>query len=152
MRRFKQELDYEESVDILKKEPRGILAVLGDDNYPYTVPMNHLYHNGKLYFHGATEGHKHDAYLNHPKASYCILDKGFKREGEWWYTFKSVIVFGKIRILEDRQEKQDLLNIIGDSFFPSHEEKIQVMDRLFERVEVFELTPDHITGKLVRER
>lgn len=152
MRRFKQELSYEESIDILKKEPRGVLAVLGDDDYPYAVPMNHIYHNGKIYFHGAQEGHKHDAYLNHPKASYCVMDGGVKKDGEWWLTFKSVIAFGKISILHDRQEKLEIMNIIGDAFFPSHDETLKVMDRLFERCEVFELTIDHITGKLVREK
>ena len=44
------------------------------------------------------------------------------------------------------------MNIIGDEFFPNHDETLKVMKRLFERCEVFELTIDHITGKLVREK
>lgn len=152
MRRFNQQLSYEESINILKNEPRGILAVLGDDNYPYAVPMNHIYLNGKLYFHGAEEGHKHDAYINHPKASYCVMDRGFKKEGQWWNEFKSVIIFGKISILENRQEKTDIMNKLADDFFPNHEETEKAMKRLFERCEVFELSMEHITGKLVREK
>ena len=80
------------------------------------------------------------------------MDNGVKKEGEWWYTFKSVIAFGKINILHDRQEKLNIMNLIGDEFFPSHDETLKVMERLFERCEVFELAVDHITGKLVREK
>ena len=60
MRRHKQELSKEECVDILTNEPRGVLALLGDYDYPYALPMSHVYVNGKIYFHGAMEGHKND--------------------------------------------------------------------------------------------
>lgn len=60
MRRWKQQLSDEDCIAILKNEPRGILSVLGDDGYPYGIPMNHWYceADGKLYFHGAKTGHK----------------------------------------------------------------------------------------------
>ena len=63
MRRWKQQLSDAECIAILEKEPRGILSVLGDDGYPYGIPMNHWYceADGKLYFHGAKTGHKIDA-------------------------------------------------------------------------------------------
>ena len=102
MRRKNQELSEEECIEILTNEPRGVLALLGDNDYPYAIPMSHVYVNGKIYFHGAMEGHKHDAMKKHSKVSFCVMDKGVKKEDEWWYTFKSVIVFGKIRILADR--------------------------------------------------
>lgn len=152
MRRFKQELSYEESFEILSNEPRGVLALIGDDEYPYAVPMNHILLDGKIYFHGAQEGHKHDAYLNHPKASYCVMDKGVKLNNQWWYTFKSIIAFGKINIVEDREKKLEILTILGDKYFPTHEETEKEMKRLFDMAEVFELDIEHITGKLVREK
>ena len=61
MRRHKQELSEEECINILTNEPRGVLALLGDNNYPYAIPMSHAYVDGKIYFHGAMEGHKNDA-------------------------------------------------------------------------------------------
>ena len=152
MRRFKQELSYDESVGILTNEHRGVLALLGDDNYPYTVPMNHIYLDGKIYFHGAQEGHKHDACVNHPKASYCVIDEGIKLDGEWWNTFKSVIAFGKISIVEDEEKKLEILTHLGDKYFPNPEETEMALERLFERTEIFELNIEHITGKLVREK
>ena len=94
-------------MEILTNEPRGVLALLGDDDYPYALPMSHVYVDGKIYFHGAMEGHKNDAVKRCDKVSYCVMDKGFRKDGDWWYTFKSVIVFGKIRILTDKDEKID---------------------------------------------
>lgn len=152
MRRYKQELTEEECIDILTKEPRGVLALLGDEDYPYAIPMSHAYSDGKIYFHGAKEGHKKDAVKKYPKASYCIVDKGIKNEDEWWYTFKSVIVFGKIRTINEKSEKIDKLRYLGNKFFPTPEETEKEIKRLLDRTEVFELTIEHMSGKITVEK
>lgn len=152
MRRHKQELSKEECMEILNNEPRGVLALLGDNDYPYALPMSHAYVDGKIYFHGAMEGHKNDAVKRYDKVSYCVMDKGFRNDGVWWYTFKSVIVFGKIRILTDLDEKIDKLTYLGDKFFPTHEETVSEINRMLDRTEVFEITIEHMSGKIVREK
>ena len=139
-------------MEILTNEPRGVLALLGDDDYPYALPMSHVYVDGKIYFHGAMEGHKNDAVKRCDKVSYCVMDKGFRKDGDWWYTFKSIIVFGKIRILTDKDEKIDKLTYLGDKFFPTHEETVSEINRMLDRTEVFEITIEHMSGKLVREK
>ena len=50
MLRFKQQIPEAECIKILKEEPRGVLSVLGDDDYPYGMPINHFYceEDGKL--------------------------------------------------------------------------------------------------------
>ena len=152
MRRLGQQLSDEECIDILTNEPRGVLAVLGDDDYPYTVPMSHVYVDGKIYFHGAKTGHKIDAIKKHSKVSYCVLDKGVKEKDSWWYTFRSVVVFGRITTLCDDGEKIDKLTHLGNKFFPTPEETQDEIDRLLDRTEVFEITIDHMTGKVVKEK
>ena len=152
MRRYKQELTRKECVDILTNEPRGVLALLGDEDYPYAVPMSHVYVDGKIYFHGAKEGHKKDAVNKYSKASYCVVDNGIKKDGEWWYTFKSVIVFGKIRTLDDNDKKIDKLRHLGNKFFPNPEDTEKEIKRLLDRTEVFELSIDHISGKITVEK
>lgn len=139
-------------MEILTNEPRGVLALLGDDDYPYALPMSHVYVDGKIYFHGAMEGYKNDAVKRCDKVSYCVMDKGFRKDGDWWYTFKSVIIFGKIRILTDKDEKIDKLTYLGDKFFPTHEETVSEINRMLDRTEVFEITIEHMSGKLVREK
>lgn len=152
MRRKHQELSEEECIEILTNEPRGVLALLGDNDYPYAIPMSHVYVNGKIYFHGAMEGHKHDAMKKHSKVSFCVIDKGVKKENNWWYTFKSVIVFGKIKIITDVAEKIDKLTYLGNKFFPTPQDTEDEINRLLERTEVFEITIDHMTGKIVKEK
>ncbi len=68
MRRFKQQISDTECVEILKAEKRGALSLIGDDGYPYGIPLSHFYdeRDGKIYFHGAKEGHKIDAIKNLP--------------------------------------------------------------------------------------
>ena len=152
MRRAGQELSKEECEEILISQPRGILAVLGDYDYPYTVPMNHVYVDGKIYFHGAQTGHKNDAIKNHSKCSYCVLNEGVKAEDSWWYTFKSVVIFGNITTISDEARKVEILTVLGDKFFPTHEETVDEIDRLLHKTEIFEITIDHMAGKLVREK
>ena len=69
MRRKRQQLSNEESIEILQKSTAGTLALLGDENYPYAVPISYVYHKGKLYFHSALAGHKVDAIRKCDKAS-----------------------------------------------------------------------------------
>lgn len=152
MRRHKQELSKEECVEILNAQSRGVLAVLGDDEYPYTVPMDYVYVDGKLYFHAAMEGHKIDSIRKHEKVSFCVLNDGVKEADSWWYTFKSVIAFGKIRILNDDDEKKEKLTYLGNKYFPTPEETEDEIRRLLDRTAVFELNVEHMAGKIVREK
>ncbi len=152
MRRFKQELTQEECINVLINEPRGILSVLGDDGYPYGVVMNHWYHeeDGKLYFHGAKEGHKIDAIKSCDKVSYCVHDEGFRKEGEWALNIKSVIVFGRIRIVEDEEKMREICSNLYRKFDDDEDALKRELTHL-SRVMCLELTPEHMTGKLVKE-
>ena len=97
MRRKKQQISEDVCVEVLKQQPRGVLSMIGDDGYPYGIPMDHWYceENGKIYFHGAKEGHKIDAIKACDKVSYCVYDEGYRKEGEWALNINSVIVFGR---------------------------------------------------------
>ena len=152
MRRLGQMLSKEECEEILTREPRGVLALLGDYDYPYALPMSHVYADGKIYFHGAMQGHKNDAVKKHDKVSYCVFDEGVKNDDGWSYTFRSVIVFGRIRTLTDDDEKVEKLTHLGDKFFPTHDETVSEIERLLHRTEVFEITIEHMSGKTVVEK
>ena len=73
MRRKKQLLPEDETIAILRAGTSGVLAVLGDDDYPYAVPLSYAYEDGKLYFHAAVKGHKLDALGRSEKASFCVI-------------------------------------------------------------------------------
>ena len=109
MRRFKQLLPIETCQQILTTQKRSVLSLLGDDDYPYGVPMNFVYDPtrgelGSVFFHSAVEGHKLDALIAHDKASLTVMDGGERHEGEWWYYVNSVICFGRICVVEDPRD------------------------------------------------
>lgn len=153
MLRKKQQLSEEECLCILKEELRGVLSVLGDDDYPYGMPMNHYYceQDGKIYFHGGMQGHKIDAMKRHNKASFCVYDKGFRREGEWAWNIRSVIVFGRIEFIEDRETTYRIAEELSRKFTDDADYTQREIASAGFRTLVFALVPEHITGKIVNE-
>lgn len=152
MRRRKQQLGAEECAEILRTQPRGVLSVLGEDGYPYGVPMDFYFDGERIYFHGAREGHKVDALAACDRACLTVLDDGTREEGEWWYTFRSVIVFGRVHVVADDARRDEVLRTIGMKYMPSREEMEATMARSAARTAVLEMEIDHMTGKVVRER
>ncbi len=153
MRRFKQQISKEECIHVLKEQPRGVLSVLGDNGYPYGLPLDHWYSekDDKLYFHCAKEGHKLDAVRECDKVSYCVMDEGYRKDGEWALNINSVIVFGRMNIVEDEEKKREICTNICHKFTDDEEYLKKEMDNAFPRVCCLELTIEHMTGKLVNE-
>lgn len=151
MRRYQQQLAEKRCIEILKNEPRGVLAVLGDEGYPYTIPLDFVYDEGKIFFHCAVEGHKIDAIQSCDKASFCVLDKAVRENGDWAYYFDSVVAFGKIRIVEDRNVAEEKLRLLGLKYFPTAEMVEHDMAKNFKRALILELNIEHMTGKHVHE-
>lgn len=151
MRRAKQQLPAQECIAILQQQPRGVLAIHGEDGYPYALPMNHWYEDGKLYFHGAKVGHKIDALQADARVSFCVMDEGYRAQGDWALNIKSVIVFGKMRKVEDAQTACEMMRKLGMKHYPSAQSVEQEMRESMHHVQILALTIDHMTGKLVKE-
>ena len=148
MRRKRQLLSEEESIDILKKATAGTLALLGDNGYPYAVPISYVYHEGKLYFHSAKTGHKVDAIHNCDKASFCIIDKDEVHPEKYTTLFRSVIAFGRISIIEDELEKLETARMLGDRYNPNQEEALQKeLEKGLSNMVMIRLNIEHLTGK-----
>ena len=152
MRRKNQQLSQEECEQILSTGKRGVLAVLGDDGYPYAVPLDYVFDDGRLFFHSAVAGHKLDAILAYDKCSFCVLSEPEENEGQWWLTWRSVIAFGRVHVIDDEQRKLARLTEIGYKYFPSKEEAEGSAARSLNRVEMLELTIEHLSGKVVNEK
>lgn len=157
MRRKKQLLSLEDTIAVLNRCTSGVLAVAGDGGYPYAVPLSYVYHDGKIFFHAATAGHKLDAIARDPKASFCVIDRDTVVPEEYTTYFRSVIVFGNARIVDDAQEKRAALELLGARYSPHHERgRLEEIEQKFDRLVVVELAVAHMTGKeaieLVREK
>ncbi|MBP3914112.1 MAG: pyridoxamine 5'-phosphate oxidase family protein [Lachnospiraceae bacterium] len=153
MVRQKQQLAKEECIEILKNEKRGVLSILGDDDYPYGMPLNHYYceEDGKIYFHGGKKGHKIDAMKRHDKASFCVYDEGFRKEGEWALNIRSVIVFGRIEFIPDRETTYRISAELSRKFTNDEEYIRRELEKSGPGTLMFALIPEHLTGKLVNE-
>ena len=153
MMRFKQAIPREECIRILQEEKRGVLSVLGDEDYPYGMPINHWYcpEDGKIYFHGGRQGHKIDAIRRHDKASFCVYDSGFRKEGDWALNIKSVIVFGRVEIVEDHDWAIEVSRRLSRKFTQDEDYIQHEVERSGARTLVFALKVEHMTGKLVNE-
>ncbi len=151
--RKNQALTEEECISLLKSEKRGVLSVSGDDGYPYGMPLNYYYHekDGKLYFHTGRKGHRADALKNCRKVSFCVFDSGVREEGHWALHFRSVIVFGKTDIVSDHQEALNICRLLSRRFTEDESEIDREVAQFGAGVLVFSLTPEHMTGKKVRE-
>ena len=157
MRRSGQQLSREEAEAIVSRCTSGVLALLGDEDYPYAVPLNHVFCKNALYFHGAMEGHRADAVKKHPKASFCVIARDDVDAPTLSTRYQSVIVFGRIRIVEDEKEKREAILALSDRFAPAQREKAEAeIAESWHHLGLYALDIEHMTGKealsLARER
>ena len=157
MRRKRQQLSEEESVAILKKATAGTLALLGDNDYPYAVPLSYVYQEGRIYFHSALVGHKVDAIRKCDKASFCVIEQDDVQPEKYTTFFRSVIAFGRIHIIEDEHEKLETARMLGNRYNPNHDEALQKeIEGGLSRMLMIRFDIEHLTGKeaieLMRKR
>jgi nitroimidazol reductase NimA-like FMN-containing flavoprotein (pyridoxamine 5'-phosphate oxidase superfamily) len=157
MRRFKQALTNDDCINILTRNTSGVLAVSGDEGYPYSVPLSYVFDNSKLFFHCALVGHKIDSIDRNNKVSFCIIDKDQIVPEKYTTYFRSVIVFGKAKILDNEQEKRAAMEILARKYSPHDEKGIQKeIDKSFKQVCIIEVSVEYISGKeaieLVKEK
>ena len=158
MRRSAQALDSAACVEILERGTSGVLALAGDDGYPYAVPLSYLYEDGKLLFHCAREGHKIDAVARCDKASFCVIDQDRVVPEEYTTYFRSAIAFGRVRVIEDEAQKRAAVELLACRYFPqdSAENRHRAIEREWAGLCMLEMDIEHLSGKeaveLARER
>ena len=161
MRRKRQQLAEEESIAILEKATAGTLALVGDNDYPYAVPISYVYHERKLYFHSALAGHKVDAIRKCDKASFCVIEQDDVQPEKYTTFFRSVIAFGRIHIIEDEggthdvdnivggyHEKLEVARMLGNRYNPNQDEALQKeIESGLARMLAIRFDIEHLTGK-----
>lgn len=148
MRRSRQALSEAECIEILDRNTAGVLGVNGDDGYPYTVPVSYIYKDGKIFFHGARIGHKIESILRSDKVSFCVIDQDKVVPEELTTYFRSVICFGRARLLEDEDEIRSCARLIGTKYSKGYEAKSEAsLARKIHVLGCVEITIEHMTGK-----
>lgn len=151
--RKKKQISMEECIQILTSEKRGVLSVMGDDDYPYGMPMNHFYNeeNGKVYFYCGKTGHRLDALKKHNKVSFCVYNEGYRKDGEWALNINSVIVFGRMKIVDDLDRVVYISEKLSRKFTEDETYIKEEIEKYSKQTILLELTPEHICGKSVIE-
>ena len=152
MRRKKQLLSKEETIEILNSCTAGVLGVIGDDGYPYTVPVSYSLEDNKIFFHSAVKGHKIDSILKNEKVSFTVIEKDEVIQETFTTHFKSVIIFGRARMLTEDSEKQFALGSLVKKYSPDFiEEGQEEIKKDWDRVNLIEIKIEHLTGKAAIE-
>ena len=149
MRRNVQQLSQEESEAVLLRGTAGVLALAGDKAFPYAVPISYVYDSEHIYFHSATEGHKIDAIERNPNASFAVIDQDEVIPEKYTTAFRSVIVFGSIRIIGDDTEKRAAVRKLALKYAPDNTEQQHAaeIDGAWSRFCMLEMSIAHMTGK-----
>ena len=149
MRRIKQQLSVEEAVEIIKSHNTCTLALAGDDGYPYSLPISYAFIDGKIYFHCAKVGHKIDAIKSNEKVSLSIIHSDEIIEERFTNKYKSVIVFGKAKIIDGQSESLHKCAQMTRILCPdmSDDDINEEIEHFSNQTAVVEITPEHITGK-----
>ena len=154
-RRRRQQLPEDECIEILNNNTSGVLAVSGDNGYPYAVPLSYVYSDGKIYFHCAPTGHKLDAVRFSDKASFCVIDRDEGVPERFTTKYKSVIAFGRARVM-DEDEMRAAIELLADKYSPGVPGRQEEIEGALGRMRMLELKIEHMTGKeaieLTKER
>ena len=152
MRRKNQQLSLGEAEKVLMRGTSGVLSLLGDDGYPYGVPLSYVFDQGKLYFHCAKAGHKLDAIRREEKCSFCVVDQDQIVPEKFTTYFRSAIAFGRVRILEDDGEKRAAAVKLVQRYCPGDEAGLErELEESWNALCLLEMTVEHLTGKEAKE-
>ena len=149
MRRKMQQLTEAECVEILNRNTSGVLAVLGDDGYPYAVPMSYVYDGNAVYFHCAKSGHKLDAIKSCDKISFCVVDQDEVVPQKYTTYFRSVILFGRASVLNNDEEILSAIEKLAIKYYPtdSKENRDMTIQKEYAAICIIKIAIDYMTGK-----
>ena len=137
----------EDTAAVMDRCTNGVLACLGDEGYPYAVPLSYVYFNDKIYFHSAKAGHKIDAITKNPKVSFSVIEEDTIVSEEYTTYFRSVIAFGKARIAEGDERLEAFKALVekysGDQPAEAKHKEITECTQAY----VIAIDIEHITGK-----
>ena len=154
IRKKKNEISIDAAKDLLRSLRRGVLAVNGDEGYPYAIPINYLYdeENNRIIFHGAKAGHKVDSLKNNDKVCFTIYGNETIKEESWAPYLQSVVIFGKCHLVENKDDTISMLKKFALKYYPNEEMVNKEIEFSGRGVQMFEIEIEHLSGKEVQER
>ena len=151
MYKEKRQLSAEETQALFVKGHHGILSVNGDDGYPYAVPVNYVFIDGKIYIHSAKYGYKIDALKQNDKVCFTAILNSQIIPDKFTAAFESVVAFGKASFIDDGDEKLTALRTFIERFSPDHQEAGErFIHAAYEKTQIIRIDVEQMTGKAYR--
>lgn len=147
MRRSDKMLTNEEMLEIMSTAEYGILSTIGDDGFPYGVPVNFVYQDDTVYFHSALTGHKSDNLEFNNKVSFCVVKDVALIPDDFNTKFKSVIAFGEVQEVEE-EKKKDIYVLFLEKFSPNYMEAgMKYIKEAGTKAKIYKIEIEHISAK-----
>lgn len=154
MRRIKNQINTEDAKKLLERERRGVLAVHGDNGYPFAIPVNYYYdvQAQKIYFHGAKAGHKVDALKRDDKVCFTVYGNERIKKEEWAPYLQSVVIFGRCHLIDDPDKTIEKVRKLATKYYPNKEEVEMGIQKSIQATQLYEIEIEHMTGKQIQEK
>jgi len=153
MRKKEREITDRSEIDAILTKTRTVRVAFAVENEPYIVPLSHGFDAdaGALYFHSAVEGRKVDCIEANPRVCFEVEGESTVKEGDdracsWGLLYESVIGYGTIRLLEDREERERALRCIMRQQ-SDRDADWSFVDKVLEVTRVWALKIESVTGK-----
>ncbi len=154
VRRKNREISIEAAKDLLRTSRRGVLAVNGDNGYPYALPINYTYDEASniIIFHGARAGHKLDSIKACDKVCFTVYGNETIKEEAWAPYVQSTIVYGRCHLVDDQERAMEILRNLARKYYPSEDIIDEEIAKAGKAVQMFQIEIEHISGKEIQEK
>ena len=154
IRKKRNEISIDEAKELLRCSRRGILAVNGDNGYPYAIPINYLYDEDshKIVFHGAKAGYKVDCLKVCDKVCFTVYGNERIQEESWAPFLQSTVVFGRCHLVENQEATMTLIKKFAMKYYPDEALADEQIARNGRATQMFEITIEYMSGKQVQEK
>ncbi|MEG0828994.1 MAG: pyridoxamine 5'-phosphate oxidase family protein [Anaerovoracaceae bacterium] len=148
MRRKDKALSLEETKALLERGEYGFLATISEDDTPYTMPISFVYNDNAIYIHCAQEGHRLENIQKNNNVCFNVVDSVKLMPAKFNTQYKSAIVFGKIKVVDDLAEKRDGIISIVKKYSPDYQAAgMDYIEKSFDALKILKIDISHMTGK-----
>lgn len=154
MRRKNREIPREQAQAVLKTARWGVLAMNGENGYPYAIPLNFRYDENeeKIYFHGARAGYKAEAIRACDQVCFTACGEETVKQEAWAPFVKSAVAYGRCHPVEDRDVAMEQLRRLAGKYLPDAETVEAEMVKAGKTAQMYVIEIEHLTGKEIQER
>jgi uncharacterized protein len=153
IRRADRAMSDERTLETLAQGYSGHLATVSEDGFPYCIPLLYLWINGEVYLHTASAGGHLRANIERDRRVCFEIDE---QEGVFDYgrfecdsglAYRSVCLFGRIRIVDDREAKQRFCEALMTKYGKPETQRPKGFFPRIDVITVYAITVERMTGK-----